>query len=509
MSNAPLLSMHGIRKEFPGVLALDGVQLSLERGQVLALLGENGAGKSTLMKVLSGVYPHGTYDGQILLNGQEARFRNTREAEAAGVVIIHQELNLVQQLTVAENLFLGREPQRPKGSGIIDRDALYEGAGRLLARLQAEIDPHALVSTLSVGQQQLVEIAKALGQNAQVLIMDEPTSALTNTEVAQLFELVRSLTAQGVGIIFISHKMDEIFALTDAIMVMRDGRYVGTVKTAETSRDQLVAMMVGRELKDLFPKRQITPGEQLLEVKDLRAAHVSKSGAYQIEGITFNVRRGEIIGFAGLMGSGRTELVRALFGAWDSKVEGEVRISGKPVRIRNPQEAINAGLALVTEDRKLSGLVLGMSSGENVSMARLPFLAKFGVVDRSAEAEMVAKLIADLRVKVYGPEQIVGTLSGGNQQKVVLAKWLATNPQVLILDEPTRGIDVGAKAEIYNLIGELAERGLAVIMVSSELPEILGLADRVYVMHEGRLAGELARAEATQERIMNLATGGK
>ena len=501
--------MHGIRKEFPGVLALDGVQLSLERGQVLALLGENGAGKSTLMKVLSGVYPYGTYEGQILLDGQEMHFKNTREAEAAGVVIIHQELNLVQGLTVAENLFLGREPQRPKGSGIIDRNALFDGAGRLLARLQADIDPRALVSTLSVGQQQLVEIAKALGQNARVLIMDEPTSALTNTEVHQLFELVRSLTAQGVGIIFISHKMDEIFALTDAIAVMRDGRYVGTVKTAETSRDQLVAMMVGRELKDLFPKQAIELGEVLLEVKNLRASDPAKPGTWRLTDLNLTVRRGEIVGVAGLMGAGRTEFVQALFGAWPGKVEGEVRIAGKPVRVKNPQDAIRAGLALVTEDRKLSGLVLGMSSGDNISMARLPLLARLGIVDRRKEAEMVAGLIQDLRVKVYGPEQIVGTLSGGNQQKVVLAKWLATNPEVLILDEPTRGIDVGAKAEIYNLIGELAARGLAVVMVSSELPEILGLADRVVVMHEGRLAGELTRAQATQERIMNLATGGK
>jgi len=500
-----LLEMAEISKEFPGVLALERVSVSAERGEVLALLGENGAGKSTLVKILSGVYPYPEYGGEIRIGGRVCRFRSTRDAVEAGVTIIHQELNLVPQFSVAENIFLGREPAR---RGAIDQAAMEREAAAILARMRVELDPRTPVYQLSVGQQQLVEIAKALSLQARILIMDEPTSALAQSEVLHLFDLIRNLRRDGVTIIYISHKLEEIFALADRVTVLRDGQYVGTRSVAEASRDELVSMMVGRELGELYPKAQAGLGEAVLEVEGLSAERPDRPGAFAVDGVSFQLHAGEVLGLAGLLGAGRTELALTLFGAWPGPCRGRVRIGGCEVLPRSPREAIDAGLALVTEDRKLTGLVLGMGTGENVSLASLPDLSPLGVVDRRAEESLVRRYVQELRVKVSRLEQPVGTLSGGNQQKVVLAKWLATNPKVLILDEPTRGIDVGAKAEVYQIIGELAARGVAILMISSELPELLAMSDRILVMHQGRAAAVLDRVEATQERIMAYATGG-
>ncbi|MHB9145947.1 MAG: sugar ABC transporter ATP-binding protein [Symbiobacteriia bacterium] len=500
-----LLEMRDISKEFPGVRALQGVSIVAERGEVLALLGENGAGKSTLMKILSGVYPYPDYGGEIRIDGRPCQFRSTRDAVDAGVTIIHQELNLVPQFTVAENIFLGREPVR---RGIVDDQAMERDAAAILHKMHVDLEPRTPVSQLSVGQQQLVEIAKALSLRTRILVMDEPTSALAQSEVLHLFELVRKLQQDGVIILYISHKLDEIFALADRVTVLRDGQYVGTRRTADVTRDELVSMMVGRELGELYPKAQADKGDVVLKVEGLSAQRPDLPGTWAVADVSFELRAGEVLGVGGLMGAGRTELALALFGAWPGQRQGQVHMAGRKALPRSPREAIEAGLALVTEDRKLTGLVLGMETGENISLAYLQRLSPLGVVDRQAEGALVSRFIRELKVKVAGPQQVVGTLSGGNQQKVVLAKWLATAPRVLILDEPTRGIDVGAKAEVYQIIGELASQGVAILMISSELPELLAMGDRILVMHQGRAAGILDRTEATQERIMAYATGG-
>lgn len=504
-----LLDMKEIGMEFPGVKALDGVSLTLRKGEVLALLGENGAGKSTLMKILSGVYPYPSYSGEFYIDGRPCRFNGTRAAAEVGVAIIHQELNLVPGLTVAENIWLGREPLALPWLGVVNVREMERRSAGVLARMQADISPSAMVADLSVGQQQLVEIAKALTFDARILIMDEPTSALAQGEVSRLFDLIRTLKKQGVAIVYISHKLDEIYAVADRVTVLRDGRYVGTRDTAGVTRDELVAMMVGRELNELYPKAPARTGEVTLEVENLSAGRPGRPSEWALRDISFQVRAGEILGIAGLLGSGRTEIATALFGAWEGPVTGRVIIRGQEGIPRSPGEAIARGLALVTEDRKLSGLVLGMTSGENISLASLKALSRWGVVNSRSEASLVDRFIRELRIKVAGPQQAVGTLSGGNQQKVVVAKWLATAPRVLVLDEPTRGIDVGAKAEIYQLMNDLAARGVAILMISSELPEVLAMSDRVLVMHQGRVAGVLTRAEATQERIMSCATGGR
>lgn len=502
------LEMKEIVKEFPGVRALNNVTFTANNGEVLALLGENGAGKSTLMKILSGVYPYGTFEGEILINGTPVKFVNTREAEKAGIAIIHQELNLIPGLSIAENIFLGREPKSISFLGAIDWERMRKETQELLDRLKLSYRPDDLISALSVGQQQMVEIAKALSINADILVLDEPTSALTDSEVAKLFEIIRELKTAGVTLIYISHKMDEIYQIADRITVLRDGSSVGSALIGEVNRNQLVTMMVGRDISQMFPKIVQTPGQPVLRVKDYSLKKPDNSG-YLLQNISFEVRAGEVLGFAGLMGSGRTELVKSLFGAMDTKAEGSMEVSGKSITVKSPGEAILAGIALVTEDRKESGLVLNMSVRENTSLPSLKKLSsRLGVIKQVEEENLAQQYIRELRTKTPNSQAIVNNLSGGNQQKVVISKWLATNPKVLILDEPTRGIDVGAKVEIYQLINKLTAAGVAVIMISSELPEVLGMSDRILVMREGRIAGEMSRDEATQEGIMQFATGG-
>lgn len=496
MQTEPLLEMRGIVKEFPGVKALNRVDFTLLKGEIHALLGENGAGKSTLMKVLSGVYRKD--GGEITLDGRPVDITGPRQAQKLGIGIIHQEMNLVPALTVMENVFLGREPQ--KALGFVDRGRMRRETGEALKRLGTEIRPDALVGELSIGAQQMVEIAKALSYETRVLIMDEPTAALTERESEQLFKIVRQLAAQGVGIVYISHRMEELFALSDRITVMRDGTYVDTVVTKETSFDRLVRLMVGRELTERFPKKSASIGEEVL-----RVSHVSRAGV--LRDVSLTARAGEIVGVAGLMGAGRTELARAIFGV-DPIDRGEIHINGQMRPIRSCMDAIRAGIALITEDRKNQGLVLSMSVGDNISLAVLGDVCKRTFISKSAETRLIDRQIGELKIKTPRAAQLVKNLSGGNQQKVVIAKWLSANPKVLIMDEPTRGVDVGAKAEIYHIMNVLAASGVAILMISSELPEVLGMSDRILVMCRGRIAGELAAAEATQEKIMAYAAGG-
>jgi ribose transport system ATP-binding protein len=489
--------MTGISKRYPGVVALDGVSLEVRPGEVHALVGENGAGKSTMMKILAGAERADT--GEIEINGEAVQIQSPQDAMDRGVNIIYQEFNLVPHLSAAENIYLGREPAAAI-PGFINFRKLYGDAQAVMDSLGVQVDVRAEVGRLSVAQQQMVEIAKATSRNSVIIAMDEPSATLTDHELRNLFELIRGLRSRGVGIIYISHRMEEIFGICDRVTVFRDGRYVTTLNVAETNRDEIVRLMVGRELKESIPKRPAPIGEPLLEVRGL-----TRKGVF--EDISFTVRRGEILGIGGLVGAGRTEVARAIFGA-DPLDAGEIKISGKVVRPRSPREAIRLGIGLVPEDRKSQGLVLSMVVRENTTLANLDALTMLGFVNQAREREVATNYVRDLRVRTPGIEQEVRNLSGGNQQKVVLAKWLFTQSELLIFDEPTRGIDVGSKVEIYELMNELAAAGKAMIMISSELPELLGMSDRVLVMHEGRLAGELSRADATQEQIMRLATGG-
>ncbi len=492
-----LLEMKEISKSFPGVKVLDGVQLNLKRGEVLALMGENGAGKSTLMKILGGIYQRD--GGTIVVKGQTQENMTPDIAAKRGIAIIHQELNLIPHLSVMENIFLGREFTYGK-SGFVNWSRMRTEAKRWLEQLAIDLDPATPVGELSVGQQQMIEIAKALSMQADILVLDEPTAALTNREIDALFDVIAALKRKGVGMIYISHRMEEIFQISDRITVLRDGRYVGTVRTAETSLDELVKMMVGREITDRFPKVEVKPGEERLRVENLTVRG-------KLSGISFSVRSGEIVGVAGLMGAGRTEMAKALFGA--ERIDGgAIFVDGKPVRISQPIDAIRAGIALVTEDRKEEGLVLPLSVRENIALPNLAKLSSLGVMNRRTEQALSDETIRRLLIKTAGGEQAAGSLSGGNQQKVVIGKWLATQPKILILDEPTRGVDIGAKKEIYDIMNRLAQEGVAILMISSELPEVLGMSDRVLVMHEGRITGSFSRAEATQELIMHAATGG-
>lgn len=488
----PLLTMSGIDKHFPGVQALSSAALEVLPGEVHVLLGENGAGKSTLMKILCGQYEADA--GEVVFCGSTLRPAGPLDAERHGLVMIHQELNLVPGLTVAENIFLGHEPT---AHGLIADGRMSAGARDLLHRLKCDIDPGLPVSELSVAEQQLVEIARALQRRARLLVMDEPSAALSDAEIDALFAVIRDLVSDGVPVIYISHRMPEIFAIGDRITVMRDGRTVGTMRVAETEVSELIRLMVGRTVAERVPKRKVAPGGVVLEVDGL-------VGPRCAEPISLSLREGEILGVAGLMGSGRTELARAIFGA-DPTDGGTVTVAGRTLSRHGPAESIDAGLGFLTEDRKRQGLVLQCSVTENISLPSLDEVSRAGVIDLRAEDELARSEVDRLHIRVASLDQELVDLSGGNQQKVVLARWLAARCRVLLFDEPTRGIDVGAKAEIYELIGELVEHGVAILLISSEMPELIGLSDRVAVMHEGTLRGILPRAEATQERIMELA----
>jgi putative multiple sugar transport system ATP-binding protein len=501
-----ILQMRSITKDFPGVRALTDVNLAVERGRIHALVGENGAGKSTLMKVLSGVYPHGDYGGEILLDGAEVRFRGIRDSEAAGVVIIHQELALVPQLSIAENLFLGNERHR---GGLIDWRTTNTRAVELMHRVGLDADPQALVSGIGVGKQQLVEIAKALAKDVRLLILDEPTAALNETDSDNLLNLLKDLRKQGITCILISHKIDEVLRVADTITILRDGEVVETADVAidDVDEDRIIKGMVGRDMKHRFPPRDPDIGEVFFEINDWNVFHPEVADRQLVRDASLNVRRGEVVGLAGLMGAGRTELAMSVFGrSYGSHISGTARKDGKPVRLSTVPEAIANGIAYVTEDRKQYGLLLEEDIRRNMMLAGLRKVARGFFISAHAELVESERLRQRLGVKASSVLQKAGQLSGGNQQKVVLAKSVFATPDLLILDEPTRGIDVGAKYEIYTIIQELAAEGKGVLVISSELPELLGLCDRIYAMSAGRITGELSRREATQEEVMRLMT---
>jgi len=496
--------MRNITKVFPGVRALDGVTFDLFAGEIHALVGENGAGKSTLMKILGGVYPYGTYEGEILVDGRPQVLHKVRDAEQAGIAVIYQELSVIKDLTIGENIFLGREP---RSLGVIRWEELYSSSQKLVDELHLPLDPRTPVDRLGIGQQQLVEIAKALSQKARILVLDEPTAALTDSEADALFRILDKLRERGVGMIYISHKLDEVFRISDRVTVLRDGRTVGTDPTGDLDESGVIARMVGREVGDIFPKTDHERGEIVFEARGISVEDPNVQGKFLVQGVSFSVRSGEVLGIAGLMGAGRTDLLMAIFGAHPGRTTGEILINGKPVKIVRPSDAIRHGLGFVTEDRKRFGLVLEQTILRNMTLACLKSLSGRFITNEHAEAAAGERAMRDLRVKANSVFTTVGTLSGGNQQKVVLAKWLLTKPRVLFLDEPTRGIDVGAKQEIYAQINNLARAGMAIVLVSSELPEVLGLSDRILVLHEGRATGEFRRGDATAENVMACATG--
>jgi ABC-type sugar transport system ATPase subunit len=499
------LEMKDITKEFPGVRALDNVTFSVRKGEIHALCGENGAGKSTLMKILSGVYPHNSYSGQIYINGKEAEFKSIKESQEAGIGIIYQELALVEEMSVAENLFLSHDLMRQK---IVDWNKIYSEAKKKLAEIGLNIDPQVKVGDLTVGKQQLVEIAKALTKKTEILILDEPTAALTESDVKILITLLNDLRAQGVTCIYISHKLGEVLELADTVTILRDGKTISTDLIKEMSEQKIISKMVGRDLTELFPYEPHAIGrENVLEVKDY--SFTDESGKRLISDVSFRLRKGEILGFSGLMGAGRSELFVSLFGGSKGKKKGSVLIDGTKKNINRPLDAIKHGMAYVSEDRKRYGLVLGMEITKNTTLAALNKVMKLKVIDTALEVKNATMVTDKMKLKAPNLEVKVGQLSGGNQQKVVLSKWLMNNPKILILDEPTRGIDVGAKYEIYKIINELVKEGVGIVIISSELPEVMGMSDRIIVMAEGKITGEFLRTDATQEKIMTCATGGK
>ncbi|WP_144550576.1 sugar ABC transporter ATP-binding protein [Bacillus sp. X1(2014)] len=494
MSTA-LLEMKDISKEFPGVKALDNVSIRINQSEVLALLGENGAGKSTLMKVLAGV--HQPNNGKIYINGNQVTIEGPKHSQSLGISIIYQEFNLIPHMSVAENIFIGREPRKTKG--ILDRKQIKQETRKWLDRVGlTKISPDTLIADLSVAEQQLVEIAKTLSFNSKIIIMDEPTAALNDEETNKLLTIMKELKQQGMGVIFITHRLEEVLIVADSIAVLRDGKYIGSALVKDITKDDMVTMMVGRELTELFPEKSIPSNQLCLEVKDVSVPGI-------LEGINFTVKKGEILGIAGLMGSGKTELSKAIFGMYRN-MTGYVKVDSKLVN--SPRGAIDAGIALVTDDRKQEGLVLGLSVYENLLLPTYRKIFRFGIQQKRKKDEIVNRWVNDLKIKVHDPKVEVRTLSGGNQQKVVLGKWLQMNPKVLILNEPTRGIDVGAKAEIYQIMKRLTEDGISIIMISSEMPELLGLSNRIMVMNEGRITAELSQNEATQEKIFYYASGG-
>ena len=499
--NQCILEVNQLTKRFGSVLALNGVSFDLQAGEVHALCGENGAGKSTLIKCLSGIWPSGSYEGEIKVNGQLAAFHGIRDTDAAGIAVIYQELALVREMTVAENIFLGSEPTNKWGG--IDWNKVYTDAQRLLKQYGLHLDPAARVGDLGIGEQQLIEIVKALAKDTKILLLDEPTAALTESEVEVLLNIIRDLRTRGVTCVYISHKLDEVFAISDRITVLRDGTSVGTTAAAATSKSDIIQQMVGRKIEDLFPRRSTEPKDVLLKVSSLTVKGAEDKTI--LDNISFEVRAGEVLGIGGLMGAGRTELVMHLFGALGERTAGDVQLKGKSMSGNTPAQSIAGGMMLVSEDRKRYGLVLDKDIGFNQSLASLSDLKKGIFVDQLKEATHNWDLFKALRIKAQGLETIVGTLSGGNQQKVVLAKALMTKPDVIFLDEPTRGIDVGAKLEVYELINQLTAEGKAVVLVSSELPELMGMSDRILVLSSGKIGGEFTRAQAQQHLILEAA----
>lgn len=497
-----ILEARDVTKTFPGVIAVNNVTFKVYRREVCALVGENGAGKSTLMKVLSGVYPD--YTGKIYLEGKEVRFKNPRDAQDHGIALIPQELDLVPNLSVAENIFLSREPTN--NLGLINYRKMYEKTEELMYRLGMKIDPKSIVSDLSTGQQQMVAIAKALSLNSKVIIMDEPTSAISIHEVELLFEVIKSLKKEEKSIIYISHKLDEIFEIADRVTVMRDGRVVGEGLISDFSYDEIVRLMVGRSIDKFFVKEQAEITEEIFRVENIKLWNPERNKLI-VDNVSFNVRKGEVLGIYGLMGAGRTELLEAIFGVHPETTEGRIFLEGKEVKIRSPRDAVKLGIGLVPEDRKIAGLILQLAVTHNISIAPLILgrISRLGLIRSRIETEIVESFIKRLNIKTPSPYQLVENLSGGNQQKVVLSKWLSINPKLLLLDEPTRGIDVNAKSEIYKLMSEMAKSGMGIVMVSSELPEILAMSDRILVMSEGRKTGEFQRGNVSEEDLLRAA----
>lgn len=503
MNGNVVLYAEKITKTFPGVKALSEVSFDLAAGEVHALCGENGAGKSTLIKTLSGIWASGTYEGAFFVDGKEADFQGIKDAEASGIAVIYQELALVNDMTVAENIYLGHEPTK---AGLIDWNKMYQDATALLRRFKIDIDPTLRVGDIGVGKQQLVEIVKALRKESHILILDEPTAALTEQEVDILIGMLRDLKTKGIACIYISHKLDEVFTISDRITVLRDGKSIKTLDTSDTDQAEVIRAMVGREIEDLFPRRQGTLGESMLEVKGLSVK--GAQDAIDLKDISFSVRRGEVLGLGGLMGAGRTEVLMHIMGAYGQREAGSVILKGKPYAGKTPQAAIDSGMALVSEDRKRFGLIIEQSNNFNFSLSSLSSVSTFwGKVDVNKEFRKNESISKQLRVKAPSLEVLTGTLSGGNQQKVVLGKALLSEPEVIFLDEPTRGIDVGAKLEVYELINRLTDEGKAVVIVSSELPELMGMSDRIVMLTEGRVGGEFSKGQFNQEALISAAIG--
>ncbi len=496
-----ILQAQNITKTFAAVTALDHVNLEIHKGKVNAIVGENGAGKSTLIKILSGVYQD--YDGTVLLDGERVVFTNPKDAQDKGIAIIHQELNLIPYLSIAENIWLGREFLSPVG--FIDYRKMLVETKKLLSRLDFNMDPKTLISELRVGQQQVVEIAKAISMSARIIMMDEPTSAITQHEVEVLFDLIRVLRDHGVAIVYITHKLDELFQVADHVTVLRDGRFIGGADIGDVCHDDIIRMMVGREIDHFFTKTEMVKGKEILRVKNLSLDHPERISDYLLKDVDFSVCKGEVLGIFGLMGAGRTELLETVFGVHSTEMSGTITVDGSDVLVQSPADAVHVGIGLIPEDRNLEGLVLLMSVAESISLASIQQVERFGFLDSGLEVKLAKQYIERLQIKASSGRQIVANLSGGNQQKVVIAKWLATEPKVLLMDEPTRGIDVGAKNEIYKLISELADSGLSIVVVSSELPEILAISDRIMVLSEGRKTGEFLRKDANEEILMKAA----